>query len=391
MTKVQNYFRMIAAMALSIAAISCNKIDGPAEPDSVISLNGVKNVVTVKSEVSLLEIPYSVTGKSAGAEVNAAFDSDWLSIAAEENAENAENADGSPHTLRVAVAENKSGSSRTGKITLSLSGAKNVILAVIQGANPDYKIVKTMTFALNVTDVESSSAHIEVSPLPSDTYYYYGVVPAATYEAFSTGADFVADYVGQIKSYVEKQSASYGREMSLVELGLVNKGFKSLTYNGFSPETEYCLVAFDLTLGCESSGNVAVKKFKTTRTPASSTDFEISIDSKTATVTVTPASTTTGNYVVDVYSVSFWEKFTTPKAVAEEWLTWVSESDSYSISSFLYTAPEEAVRQYYKASAQSGNISTGDYVAFAFGVNDAGDKVTTGVSYQKFHFDAPSD
>ena len=42
---------------------------------------------------------------------------------------------------------------------------------------------------------------------------------------------------------------------------------------------------------------------------------------------------------------------------------------------------------YYNPQAQMGNLTTGDYVAYAFGYN--GSKITTGISYLKFHFEEP--
>lgn len=405
---LKTYFNAIVAMALSIATISCQKTKQETVIDSEIKL-AKQPIVNLSSDAGLAKVEYTIDGKAAGQDVKAVSDAEWLKVLTDEeyNAALAEsntkgdssipslNEDESDpdydfftsQSVKLSVSENLTSGERTAKLVLSASGAKDVTVLVVQKANPGYRVDSNQSFTLNVTDIESSSVHVEVAPTNSESYYYFGLTTASKFDSYGSPSAFLEAYLKEIADYVEDQSRKTGKQLTYLDANLVNKGFKSLTYNGLSQLTEYYLIAFDLTLGGENSGKISFKKFKTAATPPSSTDFNITVG-ENATVKVTPAMTVNGQYVVDVYPVSTWEQFTTPKAVAEEWLEWVKGSD-YPLSQFLHTAPEEAERMYYNPKVQQGNVSTGDYVAFAFGTD--GSKITTGVSYLKFHFDAPDE
>lgn len=399
-------------MALSIATISCQKPAQETVIDSEIKIVG-QPIVNLSSDSGLAIVPYFINGKANGQFVKAVSDAEWLKVLTEEEydaalaesttkgfptelpdepsldeADNGMNSDVESSTsVKLSVTQNLTSGERTAKLTLSVAGAKNVTVLFVQKANPGYRVDSNQSFTLNVTDIESSSVHVEVAPTNSGSYYYFGIVTAGKFDSYSSPSEFLKAYLQELAEYVAAQSQKAGKELNYLDANLVNNGFKSLTYNGLPSQSEYYLVAFDLTLGGENSGKISFKKFKTLATPPSSTDFNITVG-ENATVKVTPAMTVNGQYVVDVYPVSTWEKFTTPKAVAEEWLEWIKDSD-YSISQFQYTAPTVAERMYYNPKVQQGNISTGDYVAFAFGTD--GSKITTGVSYLKFHFDAPEE
>ena len=181
--------------------------------------------------------------------------------------------------------------------------------------------------------------------------------------------------------YARKAAEANGQEFSLKNY--LTKGYKAHSYDGFTPLSDYYLFAFDMTLGGEYSGNVAVKKFTTKKYPDSAPDFTITVDAD-ANVKVVPSDASV-TYVLTVDSYEVWSKSTTPKACAEDFLKWVEESSDYSIRSFMHQG--EFSECYYNPQAQMGNLTTGDYVAYAFGYN--GSKITTGISYLKFHFDEP--
>ena len=360
---------MIVAMVLTVVTISCEKDNGGSAIDSVINVTG-KKLLTVRSEASKFNVGYSVSGSGAGQAVTAVSDKDWLTIDASE-----------PGTVSVAVSDNLSSEDREAVITLSLKGAEDAYVTVLQSSNPDYRIDSKMSFDLAVTDIEATEAMVSVAP-NTDSYYCYGVVVAEDYSKFNgDGKAFVADYSKRLVDYAKQRAEAAGVAYSLESY--LSKGFKSLNYNGFAPSSDYYLFAFDMTLGGECSGNVAVKKFTTKKYPDSAPDFTITVD-KDANVKVVPADESV-TYVLQVDSKTVWDSYTTPKACAEDFLKWVEDSDSYSVRDFMHQGEYTAL--YYNPKAQTGNLTTGDYVAYAFGYN--GTKITTGVSYLRFHFDEP--
>ena len=363
MGRLNNIVKMIVAMVLTIVTISCEKDNGGSGIDSVINVTG-KKLLTVQSEASEFNVGYSVSGSGAGQAVTAVSDKDWLTIDAS-----------APGTVSVVVSDNLSSEDREAVITLSLKGAEDAYVTVLQSSNPDYRIDSKMSFDLAVTDIEATEAMVSVAP-NTDSYYCYGVVVAEDYSKFNgDGKAFVADYSKRLTDYAKQQG--YSLESCL------SKGYKSQKYKGFSPSSDYYLFAFDMTLGGECSGNVAVKKFTTKKYPDSAPDFTITVDKDANVMKVVPADGSV-TYVLTVDSKTVWDSNATPKACAEDFLKYVEEND-YSIRSFMHQGEHSVC--YYNPKAQTGNLTTGDYVAYAFGYN--GTKITTGVSYLRFHFDEP--
>ncbi len=369
MGRLNTLVKMVVAMVLTVVTISCEKDNGGSVIDSVINVTG-KKLLTVQSAASEFEVGYSVTGNSAGQAVTAVSDKDWLTLDAS-----------APGTVSVAVSANLSSEDREAVITLSLKGAEDAYLTVLQSSNPDYRIDSKMSFDLSVTDIEATGALVSVAP-NTDSYYCYGVVAAEDYTKFNgDGKAFVTDYSKRLVDYAKQRAESAGIEYSLASY--LSKGYKSLNYNGFTPLSDYYLFAFDMTLGGECSGRLAVKKFTTKKYPDSAPDFTITVD-KDAKVKVVPADGSV-TYVLQVDSKTVWDSYTTPKACAEDFLKWVDDSDDYSIRDFMHQG--EFTAPYYNPKAQTGNLTTGDYVAYAFGYN--GTRITTGISYLRFHFDEP--
>lgn len=368
MLGLNKIFRMIVAVAFATATVSCTKDNAETKIDSAISIEG-KKLLTLSSAASEFNIAYSVSGAGDAKAVTVLSDKDWLVLD-----------NGTVGTVSVSVSANYSSADREAVITFSLKGAEDAYVTVLQSSSPDYRIDHKMSFDLTVTDIEATGALVSVAP-NTDSYYCYGVVAAEDFDKFNgDGKAFVADYSQRLIDYAKQRAEAAEVEFSLESY--LSKGYKSLNYEGFSPLTEYCLFAFDMTLGGECSGNLAIKKFTTKKYPDSSPDFTITVDAD-ATVKVVPADGSI-TYVLTVDLESVWNQSGTPRACAEDFLQWVDNSD-YSIKSFMHQG--EFSECYYNPKAQMGNLTTGDYVAYAFGYN--GSKITTGVSYLKFHFDEP--
>lgn len=359
---------MIVAMAVSVATISCEKAQDGEVIDSTIRVEGSK-LVTMSSDASDFNIVYTVEGARAGQTVTPSADKEWVIFAEKEEV---------PGTIGVSLTENLTSEDRTAMVTLGLEGAKNVFLTVIQSANPDYKVDRTLTFDLDVSDIKSSSCAVTVNPNKQTSYFYYGIVTAEHYNSYESDEDFIAAYVQAI---VDNAKDAGGENWSIKPY--LNKGYVSHTVNGLAPETDYCLVAFDLSLGAEYSGVLAKHKFTTKQMTPSSLEFDITVD-ENAVVTVRPQSGFEGQYALEVVTLSMWNGYGDPKLAAEDFIEWAN--DRGGISQFMHEGEYSAA--YYTPGAESGSITAGDYVAFAFGCDGA--KVTSGVSYIRFHFEEPN-
>lgn len=367
--KIKTTLKSIVAMALSIATISCSD-KGNTEPviDSSIDIEGGR-LMAKSSEAADFQVFYSVSGSAAGTCVTAVSDCGWLTVS-----------EVSSDALALHIDENLSPEDRTAVLKLSLRGAKDVSLTFLQSANPDYKADMSMKFDLDVSEVMSNSVFITVNPSTS-SYYYYGVVPASLYGSYQTSEEFLAAYVKAIKDKAQADADAFLGEFSLKPY--LSKGYVSHKMSGLVPLTDYYLVAFDLSLAGAYSGRFASLPFTSAKFPDSSGDFRIEVDDK-ANVTVYPSDGIT-DYVLEVVDLDMWNSYSTPVEAAEDFIEWVDRSSDYSMQSFMHVGVYSAC--YYNPAAEIGNITTGDYVAFAFGCNGA--RVTSGVSYKRFSFVEP--
>lgn len=363
--------KQIVAITMFIATISCSqKADPELVIDSEIKIEGSR-LCTWTYAAEEFQISYAVTGISAGQAASVTSDQEWLSVG-----------NVSANSASFSLSANKSGEDRTATVTFRIKGAKDAFITVLQSANPDYKADGAMKFDLDVSEIESNSAFITVNPSTS-SYYYYGVVPASLYDSFKTQDEFLAAHVEAIKERAQADADAFLSEFTIEPY--LSKDYVSHKMTGLTPLTDYYLIAFDLSLAAVYSGNMASLKFRSAKFPDSSGDFQLTVDDK-ANVKVIP-SDGIGKYVLDVVSLAVWESFATPVECAEDFIEWVERSSDYTIQSFMHEGEYSAC--YYNPAAEIGNITTGDYVAYAFGCNGA--RVTSGVAYKHFHFVEPAE
>lgn len=365
-------FNVIVVVATAIATIACNKNADKREVIDSEIIIGCDRIVTYSSEENSLEIPCSVTGASAGVRPQAVSDVEWLTLqdSQEEN------------SMLFFLDENRTAEDRTGRITLSLSGAKPVKLTVIQAANSDYKVNPALSFTLNISEVSYNSADIEIIPSDNNSYYYYGVVEASFRDSFASEEAFLAANTEAIEETARKYAEKYGREYSLEPY--LNKGYVKTTLSSLQSETAYVLTVFDMSLSGGYSGRLFQTSFTTGRIPASSAEFNLSIDEAAYTLTVSPSSAEIGTYAVEILSLADWQRYSSPKKCAESFIDYMTSSGN-NVSAYLHTGEFKAL--YYSPSSQGASMTSGDYVAYAFATD--GVRVQSGVSYIQFHFEEP--
>lgn len=365
---IKNYFIAIVAAVLSVATISACKKDSPSEEEDnskyTIILES-KKVISAEAEGEDLEISYRISGATLDKEAIAEADVDWLSVKTTKSTETTES---EIKTITFTCAANQTADDRTGKITLSLKGAKSVGVSVLQKANPDYKVNSKMTLSLDAEDIKETSALITVAPNATDSYYYYCIVKAEDYNSFENGSAFVADRVEKIKTAAEEYAEKYGTTYSLS--GYLYKGYRAQTYKGFTPSTEFVLVAFAMSLSGDYAENYETCFFKTKDITPSSSDFEITLSTDKSTLKVTPRDKYSEYYII-LTNASLWETYMTPEACVEAYM------EDYT-PSYVYTG---------ESTVTTGLADEGDYVLLVFGYDNSLEKTTTGISYLLFHYD----
>lgn len=365
----KKYFKAIVATALTVTTISaCDKT--PANDveeeviDSSISIVGSK-VISVDSEAGTFEVRCTVTGPAVERAVEVIPDCEWMAAADESTPErnNETKSVETPvteKTLVVSFTENDTESSRAGKVSLHVNGAKPVSVSVIQKANPDYVVNSQISFTLDAQDATETSVFFTVAPNESGTYYYYGFFPAKDFDAFADPGEFVKSTVADMKSYADKYEAEMGKKFDLKSR--LFKGYRSTTQSNLDPATDYCLVAFDLTLGWKYSGKVASCRFRTQSVPPSSAAFSITYDQQKGIVGVEPTESASGSFVMGLTPLATWQSFKAPSALVENYVENNSSLSMYSVADGYRGLP-----LYAYSDIEPGT----EYVAFAFLYNNS--------------------
>ena len=368
-TIIKKYFKAIVAAALTAATISaCDKAPANGEEeggfDSSISIVGSK-VVSVDSKAGTFEITYSVTGPAAERTVELIPDCDWMSDAEDSGQEQAPESKSveapvTEGTVVVSFTENDTESSRAGKVSLHVEGAKPVSVSVIQKANPDYVVNSQISFTVDTQDATETSVFFTVAPNESETYYYYGFFPAKDFDAFSDPAEFVKSTVSDMKTYADKYETETGKKFDLKSR--LFKGYRSTTQSNLDPATDYCLVAFDLTLGWKYSGKVASCRFRTQTVPPSSSAFKITYDQQKGILGVEPTELASGWFAIGLTPLEVWKELKAPSAMVANYV----ENSSY-VSAYSVADGYRGLPLYSYSDIEDGT----DYVAFAFLYNNS--------------------
>lgn len=382
-------FKGVVAAALAVVTISaCTKADAPSgeKIDSEISVQG-GTVIKADATASTLEVKLTLSGPGASEKLLVESSESWVAktIAPSEDGTGSGSlldditfksdatSEDQTKSLWLALEENATSSSRTATVTLSLKGAKDVKLTLIQSANPDYVINGQVTFSLDVTDITETTAKFTVAPSISDCYYLYAFVPESTFKRYDNAREYVDSAVAQIKAYAVEYEKKY--ETPFVLKNRLYKGYISTTASGLSPETPYCLVAFDITLNYGYSGNCAVYKFKTASVPPSSDAFTITYDETTGHVWFIPAESASGSFGCGLCTADYWDSSKAPSVVVDSYIE-SSSFSSYSVSKGARGIPMNSLQD-----AVAGT----EYVAFAFIYNSSTGKASN-IAWLRFTY-----
>ena len=131
---------------------------------------------------------------------------------------------------------------------------------------------KACTFDIAVSEIAATEATVTVTPSDTNAYYYYSVVDAKTFEAY-TKDSIVQIVISNIQYYVDAYN-QYGRATKFTDF--LNKGADTYKFEELNGNTNYVVFAFAVdTLNKTINGEMFTKPFTTAQVPNVSLDFNI--------------------------------------------------------------------------------------------------------------------
>lgn len=358
-------FKLLFYILFTFILVSCQDKSETVNEVSVFKVNS--NILKCTSEGGTVTLSYSSIGKAYGKIPNVEVDKDWLSIN-----------DISSTNIELSVAANDSQSDRSAKLVLSGYNADPITVHIVQSKVSDsqqpYK-----NFTVNITDISSSSAKIEVDPLNPSAYYYTDLFTASQYNTY--GEDYL---VQSIIDYIANLMSFSGVEDPRVFLyqGYYNTAYDENVSMDLRDNTDYYVAVVGMNVS--EDGVISVKdkgefhKFRTLK--ASQVDMDFSFAISGSQVEVTPSADYT--YVCGVASKSQWDAYSDYADAARDY---IAIAKQYSmLETIVYTGKRTVDFTYLLEKS-------GEYVVYAVGYrNTDKDKgITTAVSYKEFTYTAP--
>ena len=239
----------------------------------------------------------------------------------------------------------------------------------------------TATYVIEVSNITATGATVSVTPSTTDTYYF-DVVEKDYLDGYVSEAQFIADYVADLKSMINENNSSYGTNYSIVDI--LSSGSDSYTYEDgdLEPNNDYYAFVFGLSESGEITSGITKKVFKTLNEATTSNNaFQISVSNITATgatVSVTPSTTDT--YYFDVVEKEILDYYTDKKDFAAEYIAelkaYIAEEFGYTLDMILSSGSDAYA---YEDSLEPNT----DYYAFAVGMSSNG-AITTDVKAVSF-------
>lgn len=351
-------FVAVAAFVLA----SCQDKGESADKISVLKVD--KSLVQVDAAGGDYTVSYTSVGEAYGKVALADIDADWVKIT-----------DVTAIGVGIKVEPNETASDRSSKLVISGNGAKPVTVHILQSkvsdAKPAYR-----NFTVNISNVSSFSATVEVDPLNPSAYYYTDLFTAAQYEQY--GEDYlVKSMFDYVVSMVAMSGVSDPR--LLLYQGYYNTSYDENVSLDLRDDTDYYVLVLDMDVNESgnliSSGKGEFHKFRTLK--ASQVDMDFSFDIKGTQVEVTPSADFT--YVCGVVSKAQWKEYADPRDAARDY---IAIAKQYNMLETIVYSGKRLVDFTYLLE------STGDYVVYAVGYrNSATDKgLTTEIVSQEFHY-----
>lgn len=196
---------------------------------------------------------------------------------------------------------------------LSADGVATTTVNKVEFTTPKVEPVDC-TFALEPTDVTTSSFKLTVTPSDPDCPYYYDVFPADMWQ-LQCGSD-PAKLPAFIASYIEEMVAETGRPVEQVVAAMSSYGEQSETFEWLDTDSNY--YAFAIGLGADGTTTTDPVVEKVTTQPAPMNEFtveEVEVGFDKATFRIIPSQNEP--YVALCELQEYFEGMTDEEIVAE--------------------------------------------------------------------------
>lgn len=247
-------------------------------------------------------------------------------------------------------------------------------------------------FTIEVSEITTKSALIEVTPAEGTTGTYYWDVVDASDAAELTDDAKVAAYFKDYFDYVIEYYAASGYEVTYEDLLLdAAKGMDSYNYTSLESNTEYTVIAIALNADIAAAGKAVRKNFTTLEekedpVPADMT-FDIAVNDITfssASVEVTP-SNNEATYYWEIYPTAQIETLSDADLCAA-----IKENIEYTIEYYAYFGYDISFENFLSKGADAYTYDDLDpqteYTVIAVAMGTLG---TTNGAVAKYNFQTP--
>ncbi len=252
----RSLFALLWALLL-LPMWSCSEDQSePSAPLVVIEVETPAPLLAVGGE---FDIAYTVNNPVEGTIARATSDQPWLKVVGT-----------SRSAIRVRAEVWTGEEARTAQLTVSYSGAADVVLTVTQAAPT---VARNLTFTFELLEVTSRSVRFNCTPSNLSATYVGTIIEKSDWDnTYKSDEGFIDHYVNSYLPWVEEE-LGYGIESLLRRGALENYDIGALT-----PEKEYYFAAFgmneDLTV---TSPEIFKMPFTTTSPEKQECRFEISV------------------------------------------------------------------------------------------------------------------
>lgn len=299
--------------------------------------------VVEKCTAHSFDVDYSITGERAGSVVCAepAGSYSWLKINSV-----------SDKKISFTLEQNSASDDRTAEVRLSCSGARDVLLTVVQAAdNP---------FFISLSQLLQESVDVTVTPSDPTATYAYSVETVELFNKYGPAA-----YIAAYRKSLQEMAAEEGVPFE----ALLTKGETSFTVDKLTDDTDYYALAFDIAADGTTSGKVTLLKFHTPKAEPSDNRISFSVDSKGI---VSVSTTNNDPYIFDVWDYESWAEIPDHMELAKKLVAYMK---GFEGALEMYTH-----RGNYRENYTEW-LTPGKNVAFAFGYKNG---ITTEVFFYEF-------
>lgn len=354
--KIRIYNLILFTLLWAVA--SCDKDGGQTEVyDSSFVLS--QRLLTVGTDGGVYSVDYSIEGPREGNKAEVKSGNSWIHIEKVYNSE-----------FRFKVDPNSTDVDREGSILLSCMGTKPYTLHVTQSKESSGSQIYHR-FAIDVTDITTSSANIKITPVDAAMKYLYTVVSKSDYEEYGA-----RKYIEARIDQVLETAAIYGSPLdSFLSSGVFENNNTSL-----ADGTSYYVAVFDLDFSESGdpsySGEIELREFRTAEATPVNMSFRLAMVGTMLGVTPTAGE----SYICDVTTKEIWDSYDSPKALARDYIA-TMKSYGY-LEAFLYNGVKSI------DFSDTVTVKGDEYVAYAVGYRmasvDGG--LTTEVEYIIFTY-----